>query len=57
MTIDIKNQLGDLGSELRRIIEPFVIRRSCIDLRQIKEYADDLKAQNIEFPEVVGPNS
>ncbi|MCA9343690.1 MAG: hypothetical protein H6793_02990 [Candidatus Nomurabacteria bacterium] len=55
MTIDIKNQLSDLGSELRRIIEPVVIRRSRIDLRQIKEYADDLKAQNIEFPEVVGP--
>jgi len=55
MTIDIKDQLESLGSELRRMIEPVVIRRSRIDLKQIKEYADDLKAQNIEFPEVVGP--
>lgn len=55
MTIDIKNQLEDLGSELRRMIEPVVIRRSRIDLRQIKEYDDDLKSQGIDFPEVVGP--
>lgn len=55
MSIDIKDQLEDLGSELRRMIEPVVIRRSRIDLKQIKEYADDLKAQNVEFPEVVGP--
>lgn len=55
MTIDIKEQLEDLGSELRRMIEPVVIRRSRIDLKQIKEYADDLQQQGIEFPEVVGP--
>lgn len=55
MTIDIKEQLEELGSELRRMIEPVVIRRSRIDLKQIKEYADDLKAQKIDFPEVVGP--
>jgi superfamily II DNA or RNA helicase/HKD family nuclease len=55
MTIDIKNQLEGLGAELRRMIEPVVIRRSRIDLKQIKEYAEDLKAQQIEFPEVVGP--
>lgn len=55
MTIDVKSQLEDLGSELRRMIEPVVIRRSRIDLKQITEYAEDLKSQGIEFPEVIGP--
>lgn len=55
MTIDIKDQLEGLGSELRRMIEPVVIRRSRIDLRQITEYADDLKTQGIDFAKVVGP--
>ena len=32
-----------------------IVRRSRIDLKEIKEYADDLKIQGIQFPEVVGP--
>ena len=36
-------------------IYPVIVRRSRIDLQEINEYAEDLKMQNIQFPEVVGP--
>jgi len=52
---DVRIELQKLSKELRLLIEPVVIRRSRIDLKEIKEYADDLKNQNIEFPEIVGP--
>lgn len=55
LTEEVKAELQKLSNELRLLIEPVVIRRSRIDLKEIKEYADDLKNQNIEFPEVVGP--
>ena len=51
----IKKELDRLSDELRILIDPIIIRRSRIDLNDIKEYADDLKMQGIEFPEVVGP--
>lgn len=56
MTIEIEEKLKKLSLELRLLIEPVVIRRSRIDLKEIKEYADDLKTQKITFPEVNGPN-
>lgn len=40
---------------MRNLINPIIIRRSRIDLKEIEEYAEDLKKQNIEFPEVIGP--
>lgn len=52
---EVKAELQKLSRELRLLIEPIVIRRSRIDLKEIKEYADDLRNQNIEFPDVVGP--
>jgi superfamily II DNA or RNA helicase/HKD family nuclease len=55
MTAVIKEDLRKLSQELRLLIEPVIIRRSRIDLKQIQEYADDLKAQRISFPEVEGP--
>ncbi len=55
LTDEIKTEFQKLSRELRLLIEPVVIRRSRIDLKEIKEYDDDLKNQNIEFPEVVGP--
>lgn len=55
LTDEIRTELQKLSRELRLLIEPVVIRRSRIDLKEIKEYADDLKNQNIEFPEIVGP--
>ncbi len=44
-----------ISNEIRRLIEPVIIRRSRVDLREIKEYADDLKRQGIDFADVVGP--
>ena len=55
LTDEIRSELQKLSNELRLLIEPIVIRRSRIDLKEIKEYADDLKNQGIEFPEIVGP--
>lgn len=55
LTQDIKKELDKLSTELRVLIDPVIVRRSRIDLQEIKEYADDLKAQKIQFPEVVGP--
>lgn len=52
---DITKKLEDLSAEIRSLIDPVIIRRSRLDLRRIHEYADDLKAQGIDFPEVVGP--
>lgn len=56
MTVEIEQKLKKLSHELRLLIEPVVIRRSRIDLKEIKEYADDLKIQGIDFPEINGPN-
>ena len=54
-TAEIKTELDKLSGELRVLIDPVIIRRSRIDLQEIKEYAEDLELQNIRFPEVVGP--
>ena len=51
----VRSELEELSSVLRSMIEPVVIRRSRIDLKEISEYANDLKIQNITFPEVIGP--
>lgn len=55
MTESIKANLQKLSKELRILIEPIIIRRSRIDLKEIEDYAEDLKMQNISFPEVEGP--
>ncbi|MBR2302987.1 MAG: helicase, partial [Clostridia bacterium] len=55
LTKEIKEELDKLSEQLREIISPVIVRRSRLDLQEIKEYADDLKIQGIEFPEVVGP--
>lgn len=55
MNDKIKKELQKLSGELRLLIDPVIIRRSRIDLKEIKEYSDDLKNQGITFPEVVGP--
>lgn len=56
MTVEVEEKLKKLSQELRLLIEPVVIRRSRIDLKEIKEYADDLKTQGISFPDINGPN-
>lgn len=52
---EIKMELDKLSDELRLLIDPVIIRRSRIDLEEIKDYAEDLKLQGITFPEIVGP--
>jgi len=55
LTPEIKEELDRLSQQLRLLIDPVIVRRSRLDLQEIEEYADDLRAQNIKFPEVVGP--
>lgn len=55
LTDDIKAELNKLSNQLRLLIDPVIIRRSRIDLQEIKEYAYDLKMQGISFPDVIGP--
>lgn len=51
--LDIKRDA--IASELRRLLEPIIIRRSRIDLKKITRYREDLKAQKIEFSEMNDP--
>ncbi|NUM82131.1 helicase [bacterium] len=51
----IDNRIKLLAKEIRDIISPLVIRRSRLDLDEIKEYKDDLKKQGISFPAVRDP--
>ena len=55
LTEAIKIELNQLSQQLRMLIDPVIVRRSRIDLKEIKEYEEDLKMQGIQFPEVVGP--
>ncbi len=51
----INNDFKKLGEEIRNIISPLIIRRSRIDLENIKAYDNDLKKQKIFFPKVEDP--
>ena len=55
LTSEIKYELTQLSQQLRDLISSVTVRRSRIDLQEIKEYAEDLKVQGIQFPQVVGP--
>jgi superfamily II DNA or RNA helicase len=44
-----------IASELRRLLEPIIIRRSRIDLEKITRYKEDLKSQGIEFAKMMDP--
>ena len=55
LTDEIRTELSKLSQQLRLLIDPVIVRRSRIDLKEIKEYEEDLKIQGIQFPEVVGP--
>ncbi len=52
---DIAKQVKYIANRIRSILSPLVIRRSRLDLEQIKEYKDDLIRQKIEFPKVNDP--
>ncbi|MDD3712460.1 MAG: helicase-related protein, partial [Candidatus Izemoplasmatales bacterium] len=51
----INGQSEEIARELRRLIEPVIIRRSRIDIKTITRYREDLERQGIDFSEVVGP--
>lgn len=51
----IDKEAEEIAEEQRRLIESVVIRRSRLDLKQITRYREDLKRQNIDFADVIGP--
>lgn len=52
---EIKVELHSIADELRKMIEPLIIRRSRLDLQEIEEYRDDLKTQGVSFAKVKDP--
>ena len=50
-------EMQAIAAELRRMIEPLVIRRSRIDLQEIEDYKKDLESQNIAFSEMEPPKT
>ena len=52
---EIETGITGIGNNIRRIIEPLVIRRSRLDLKNIPAYLEDLQIQGIQFPEVMPP--
>ncbi|MDP2866599.1 MAG: helicase, partial [Elusimicrobiota bacterium] len=52
---EIKTEVNTVARRIRDILSPVVIRRSRIDLEEIKEYKEDLALQKISFPEVMPP--
>jgi superfamily II DNA or RNA helicase/HKD family nuclease len=53
--LEIKTELHDIADELRKMIEPLIIRRSRLDLEEIEEYKEDLKKQGVSFAKVKDP--
>src|ERR1035437_3573229 len=51
----VKDELHSIADELRKMIEPLIIRRSRLDLEEIEEYRNDLKAQGVSFAKVRDP--
>ena len=49
------SELKKLSQKIRNIIEPIVIRRTRLDLKNIEQYKEDLISQNMKFPEVEEP--
>jgi superfamily II DNA or RNA helicase len=50
----IKERVNALATQIRDLLAPLLIRRSRLDLLELKEYREDLERQNISFP-VVNP--
>jgi superfamily II DNA or RNA helicase len=53
--LEVKEELRSIADELRKMIEPLVIRRSRLDLDEIEDYREDLKKQGISFAKVKDP--
>lgn len=53
--VEIKVELNSIADELRKMIEPLIIRRSRLDLDEIEEYKEDLKTQGVSFARIKDP--
>jgi superfamily II DNA or RNA helicase/HKD family nuclease len=53
--VAVDKEADEIAIEQRRLIEPVIIRRSRVDLENVTRYREDLARQNIQFPEIVGP--
>ncbi len=52
---EITSETKEIAQELRRLIEPVIVRRSRLDLQTISRYRNNLIKQNIAFAKVEGP--
>ncbi len=52
---EVNVETRDISRELKRLIEPVIIRRSRLDLKRITRYRNNLIKQGIEFAEIDGP--
>ena len=52
---EITSETKEIAQELRRLIEPVIVRRSRLDLQTISRYRNNLIKQNIDFAKVEGP--
>lgn len=52
---DFSKESSEIAVEQRRFLEPIIIRRSRLDLDYVTRYKEDLKRQNISFPQIIGP--
>ncbi len=52
---EVALELQAIAGELRKMIEPLVIRRSRLDLEEIEDYKHDLEQQGIAFAKVKDP--
>lgn len=52
---ELDSKRNMIASELRRLLEPIIIRRSRIDLEKITRYKEDLELQGIQFSKMVDP--
>jgi superfamily II DNA or RNA helicase len=50
------SEIKQIADELRKMIEPLVVRRSRLDLNEIDDYRNDLQRQEISFPKVNDPD-
>ncbi|MDO8640346.1 MAG: hypothetical protein Q7R33_02280, partial [Nitrosarchaeum sp.] len=54
-TEEINEEAKGIAQELRRLIEPVIVRRSRLDLQTISRYRNNLVYQGIAFEKVEGP--
>ncbi len=52
---EISEETREIAQELRRLIEPVIVRRSRLDLQTISRYRNNLVKQGIAFAKVEGP--